>query len=52
MGRELEVARTPQTEQNLTKKHAVYLYTNATATPEPSKKHEDGQKIVQAKAIS
>ena len=51
MGRELKVARTPQTEQNLTKKH-VYLHTNATATPKPSKKHEDGQKIVQTKAIS
>ena len=47
MGRELKVAKTPQTEQNLAKKH-VYLDTNA----KPSKKHEDGQKIVQTKAIS
>ena len=45
MGRELKVAKTPQTD--LAKKH-VYLDTNA----KPSKKHEDGQKIVQAKAIS
>lgn len=44
MGREMKVAKTPQTEQNLTKKH-VYLYTNATPHESQARNMKIGRKL-------